>query len=140
MIIKVVIPWGVPSKKNSYEIRFHPTFWQQVAHIANRLKGHVKRIYWIGPSKEVVKFEKNASWCFKDYSCRPLADPEKRWEVRANIFLTNDGKDTDNCLGCIGDAMQQGIHGFNDRRIKRWIVEKFVDGRERVELEIREID
>jgi len=134
--IKIEIPWGVPSKKNSYEIRFHPSFWNQVAHIVAKLKGSsgINKMYWIGPSKKVKQFENNASWAIK--AVRPRIDGEMV-EVVADVYVRNARCDTDNLLGCIGDALQLGIPGFNDRQIKRWTVEKFVDNRERVELVIK---
>ena len=136
--IRIEIPWGVPSKKNSYEIRFHPAFWQAVSGIAAKLKAQgIKKLYWIGPSKEVKQFESNASWAIK--AKRPRLQDEIVI-VRPNVFVRNSRCDTDNLAGCIGDALQLGIPGFNDNRIKRWEIEKFVDKRERVELEITTIE
>lgn len=135
--IKIEIPWGVPSKKNSYEIRFHPSFWQQVAGIAKRMKnGGMAKLYWIGPSKEVKQFESNASWAIK--AERPRITDGQMVVVRALVFVRNPLCDTDNLTGCIGDALQLGIPNFNDRQIQRWEIEKVVasDKRERVELEI----
>jgi Holliday junction resolvase RusA-like endonuclease len=138
--IKIEIPWGVPSKKNSYEIRFSPIFWQSVRGIVEKLKKQgLNKLYWIGPSKEVKQFESNASWAIK--AERPQVTSEIVI-VRADVFVRNPLCDTDNLTGCIGDALQLGIPKFNDRQIKRWEIEKVIalDKRERVELEIEIIE
>ena len=66
MNFSVEIPWGVPSKKNRYQIRFNPKFWDLIKPLVTRLREQgAKRLYWVSPDQEVVRFENNAAWPIK---------------------------------------------------------------------------
>ncbi len=145
MNYRVEIPWGVPSKKNRYVIRFNPKFWDLIKPLVERLrKAGAKRLYWVSPDDDVKRFEDNASWPIKS----ELLNFQKKGgdlsifagnvEVNCVVYMKNLRKDTDNTTGCIGDALEKGLRGFNDRQIKKWVIEKRVDNNERVVVEIKE--
>jgi len=143
MNYRVEIPWGVPSKKNKYLIRFHPTFWNLIKPLVERAKdAGAKRLYWVSPADDVKRFEENASWPIKS----ELLNFQRKGgdlsvfagdvEVRAVVYVKNYRKDTDNTTGALGDALEKGLRGFNDRQIKRWVIEKRVSDVEKVDIEI----
>jgi len=144
MNYKVEIPWGVPSKKNKYVIRFNPKFWDLIKPLVERLrKQGAKRLYWVSPDDDVRRFEENASWPIKS----ELLNFRKKGgdisifagdvEVYCVVYVKNNRKDTDNTTGALGDALEKGLQGFNDRQIVKWVIEKRVSDCERVELVIR---
>ena len=143
MNYRVEIPWGVPSKKNRYVIRFNPKFWDLIKPLVERLrKAGAKRLYWVSPDDDVRRFEENASWPIKG----ELLNFQRKGgdisifagevEVWAVVYVKNFRKDTDNATGALGDALEKGLRGFNDRQIRKWVIEKRVSDRERVEVEI----
>lgn len=111
------------SKANNYEIRFNRAFWNRIQHIAKSFNG---RTYWIAPSKEVKRFEANLSTVV-------LAQVGARYKeafigkqvfAKVMVYYAEREPDTDNLMKSIGDAIQKGIPGFNDKQIKRWLIDK----------------
>lgn len=143
MRYKVEIPWGVPSKKNRYQIRFNPKFWDLIKPLVDDLrKQGAKRLYWVSPDREVERFESNASWPIKagfvnfKHNGGDISIFNSDVEVHVIVYVKDMRKDTDNVLGALGDALQKGISGFNDRQIRKWVIEKRQDTVERVIMEI----
>jgi Holliday junction resolvase RusA-like endonuclease len=118
----------IPSKKNSYRVRFSKPFWSAVIRIAPHVK--VKGSYWIGPSKEVEQVEQIIAWVARSQIKRDL---KGRVEVRV---VTGTKHDLDNLIGVIFDGMEKSGRIKNDRQIDRLIVErsKKIEG---VEVTIR---
>jgi len=115
----------VPSKKNQYEIRFSRLFLNQFYPQIKKLKSTgARQLYWITPSKQVKEFENSlATIIFANFGAREKQKFEnKEIAVKVRIQQTRS-RDADNALGAIGDAIQAGIPGFNDRNIKKWDIE-----------------
>jgi Holliday junction resolvase RusA-like endonuclease len=118
----------IPSKKNSYRVRFSRPFWSAVMRIAPHVK--VKGSYWIAPSKEVEQIEQIIAWITRAEIKKDLTGP---LEV---AVVTGTRHDLDNLLGVIFDGMEKSGRIKNDRQIDRLTVErsKLIDG---VEVTIR---
>ena len=102
----------VPSKKNRYEIRFHPRVLSAVSQVLPYLKG-VKRRWWIGPSKAVREAEQLLAWEFKRAIPRDLVGP-----VSLEVVLGGRRQDVDNVLGCVLDALELSGRIPDDRVVE----------------------
>ena len=118
----------IPSKKNSYRVRFSKQFWTAVMRISPHVK--MKGSYWIGPSKEVEQIEQIIAWIAKSEIKKDLAG---RLEVSV---ITGTRHDLDNLLGVIFDGLEKSGRIKNDRQIDRLTVERSKDI-EGVEVTIR---
>ena len=118
----------IPSKKNSYRVRFSKQFWTAVMRIAPHVK--MKGSYWIGPSKEVEQIEQIIAWIAKSEIKEDLTGPVEM------AVVTGTRHDFDNLLGVIFDGLEKSGRIKNDRQIDRLTVErsKHIEG---VEVTIR---
>ena len=94
---------------------------------------------WLGSkrkSKEYRVYEVNVSQKLPD-----LEIPEGKLLLKLNVYYSNSRADIDNCLKPFIDILQ-AKYGFNDCRIYRLDVEKFIvpKGEEHVEFMIEEYD
>jgi len=111
---KLHIKETVPSKKNSYRIRYARDFLATIQHIIQAFKMYKKATVWIGPTDAVKQFEMLVAWTAtvaipKDYQPGD----------RLGIQITYQGKaDLDNMLGAILDGLQQSGRVPNDKQFK----------------------
>ncbi len=128
----------VPSKKNSYRVRFNQTFWRQIEPIVRRFcaipegrwgdairnaqrRGLIRKQqqhpYWVDTTEEVKQTEQLIAYAAKRAIHATLAGP-------VTLHITFRGKnDLDNALGVIFDGLQQSGVIINDNQIKRLIVD-----------------
>jgi Holliday junction resolvase RusA-like endonuclease len=132
---RVIIPFLLPSKKNSMEIRFNPTFWKLIKKIVNQFRVGGKVPYWIGPSERVKSFENNAALFIRS----KIKKLPKRAAINILVYTKSIKQDTDNILGCIGDAVQKAVPGFNDNQFWDWHIKRRIDkNNPRIELIVKE--
>lgn len=133
MIYKVKYIGKIPSKKNSYRIMFNPNFYREIYPIIKKYRHPI----WISPSQEVKEFESNLSnIILAHFGIKERKNFEnKKIKVTARILQTR-ARDCDNATGAIGDAIEKGIPGFNDRDIKKWDIEIFKGIEDLFELDV----
>lgn len=105
----------VPSKKNSYVLRFHPQFWRAISAVVREMKRHIPRLYWVGPSDEVKQFQTELAWRTKA-AIPPLKGPV---ELYVRVWGRSD---LDNVLGAILDGLEQGGTLSNDKQVSKLTV------------------
>lgn len=128
----------VPSKKNSYRVRFNQVFWRQIEPLVRRFNAipagrwgdalrtaqrrgfipHKQRHpYWIDSTPEVKQTEQLIALAAKTAIRTTFAGPVR-------LQVTFRGKnDLDNALGVIFDGLQQSGVITNDRQIRRLVVD-----------------
>ncbi len=120
----------LPSKKNSYRVRFSRQFWTAVMRIAPHV--NMKKAYWIGPSKAVEQAELIIAWIAKSEIKIELTGPV---EV---IIVTGTNHDFDNLQGVIFDGLEKSGRIKNDQQIAACSVFR-VKGRKGVYVKVEEI-
>lgn len=110
----ITIDAKVPSKKNSYQIRYGKAFYKAIASTINSFKAYRKKTAWIGPSQEIKDFEKLVAWKAKAAIPQPYQP-----EVGLGLCIIYSGQgDLDNMLGAILDGLEQSGRVSNDRQFK----------------------
>ena len=106
------IPFRLPSKKNSYEIRFNRFFWRMIKpFVASFKRRAASSPYWIGPSREVRDAEIQIAWIAKGAIKKPMAG-----DLIVTILFW--GKlDVDNAPGVILDGIEKSGRIKNDRQV-----------------------
>ena len=94
---------------------------------------------WLGSKKKTKEYrvyEVNVSRQLPD-----IEIPEGKLQLRMNVYYSNTRADIDNCLKPFIDILQ-ARYGFNDCRIYKIEVEKYVvaKGEERMEFTLEEYD
>ena len=112
MEVIVDIPWNVPSKKNSYQVRFSKVFWQRISGSAFLFRQSGQKTYWIGPSKKIKDFERNMATYFA------LKCPDFGKMPVGISITTGQRNDVDNLPGAILDALQKSGRIHNDKQVQ----------------------
>lgn len=133
MSYKFEIPFRLPSKKNSYQLRFLPSFWKRIKPIAEVFKRQGARApYWIGPSQEVVDAETQIAWIAK-------VAIKKAMSGDLIVTILFKGKmDVDNAPGVILDGIEKSGRINNDRQVVEIRLKRVGPGKG-CEVEIEEV-
>lgn len=133
--MRVTVPCPLPSKKNSYEIRFNPIFWKEIREIAAGLAKYVKGpLYWIGPPR-VIKDVQSAI----GYIAHQALDQDTDGPVRVDLWVS-DKLDADNAAGVVLDGIQCSGRIRNDMQVKELRVHKLPGGNTKFDFDIRLLD
>lgn len=138
MTYKITYEGKVPSKKNTFTINFNQAFFKLINPIVRnfRYRG-INSLYWIAPSKEVKTFEKKLSTMILAAFGAAKKHEFKDKDIAVNVKIKQKrSRDADNALGAIGDAIQKGIPGFNDKQIKQWNIKIEKDVKDLLDIQL----
>lgn len=109
----IQIPVKLPNKSNSNSIRFAPRFWLAISGIVDSFrKNGARKIYWLGPSREVKQVEEIIALHFKTQEHRTWTADE---HLGIWINLVNQKVDVDG-IKAVLDGIEKSGRISNDRQ------------------------
>lgn len=121
------IPIKIPSKSNTYQIRFHQSFWKAITTIVANFRHQQKQRkapsqpYWIGPSEEVERAEEAIAYFFRVAEKREWLNGE---DLSLTVTLINQNADIDNTLKVICDGIEKSGRIKNDNQFSQILVRR----------------
>lgn len=113
----------LPSKKNSYVVRYSPQFWRAIGPIVAEFSKLGIQTVWIGPSSAVKTFQTMVAWRVKSV----YPDWTDGRELALEVGYNGKG-DLDNMLGALLDGIEQSGRIQNDKQFSRITIHRNAKG------------